>query len=78
MRAVKRLADIDVAEPRDHTLVGERGLERGLLAAARPRQHRGVEFVAERLGPERAQERLLVELFARDDLHGAEAARIVE
>ncbi len=42
------------------------------------RQHGGVEGVAERLGPERAQQRLLLERSARHQLHGAEAARIIE
>ena len=38
----------------------------------------GVEFIAQRLRPERAQQRLLLELGARHQLHRAEAARIVE
>ena len=62
---MQRLADIDVAEPGHDSLIGERGLERGLLALACARQHRRVERVAERLGPERTQQRLLVELGAR-------------
>ena len=77
-RPVQRLADINVAETGDDLLIQERGLERRLLALAGARQHRSVEFVAERLGPKRAQQRLPVELGARDELHHAEAARIVE
>ena len=77
-RAIQRLADIDVAKPSDHALVAERGLERGLLAGAGLRQHGGVEFIAKRLGPERRQLRLLLELGARHQLHRAETARIVE
>ena len=77
-RAEQRLADIDIAEAGDDALVAERGLQRGLLAGAGSRQHGGVEFIAERLRPERAQQRLLVELGARHQLHRAEAARIVE
>ena len=34
-RAVERLADIDVAEPRDHALVEQRRLQAGVLAPAR-------------------------------------------
>src|SRR5262245_31154991 len=76
--AVKRLADIDIPEPGDDPLVRQRRLERGLLAFARARKHRRVEFVAQRLGTERAQQRLAVEFGARNELHHAEAARIVE
>src|SRR5262249_53025805 len=47
-RAVERLADVNVAEPGHDLLVRQRGLERGLLALVRAREHRGVEFVAER------------------------------
>src|SRR5262245_58190206 len=65
-RAVERLADVNVAEPGHHLLVRQRRLERGLLALARTREHRGVEFVAERLGAERAQQRLVLELGAGD------------
>ena len=77
-RAVQRLADVDVAEPRHDLLVRQRGLERRLLALARARQHGGIEFVAERLGAERAQQRLAVEFGARNELHHAEAAGVVE
>ena len=77
-RAPQRLADVDVAEPRHHPLIGERRLEARLLGPTGVRQHGGVEGVAERLGPERAQQRLLLELGARHQLHRAEAARIVE
>ena len=37
MRAMQRLAHIDVAEPRDDLLVRQRGLQARLLAARRPR-----------------------------------------
>ena len=78
MRAKQRLADIDVAEARDHALVEQRRLQAGLLVGAGARQHGGIELIAERLGAEPLQQRLLVERVARDDLHVAEAARIVE
>jgi hypothetical protein len=42
------------------------------------RQRRGIEGVAERLGAEPAEQRFGIELWARDDLHRAKAARIVE
>src|SRR5262249_6449602 len=77
-RAVERLADVNVAEPGHHLLVRQRGLERGLLALARAREYGGIEFVAERLGAERAQQRLALELGAGDELHHAEATRVVE
>src|SRR6266550_521829 len=76
--AVERLADIDITEPGHDPLVRQRRLERGLLAFARARKRRRVEFVAQRLGAERAQQRLAVEFGARNKLHHAEAARIVE
>src|SRR5262245_42319367 len=77
-RAVERLADVDIAESGDDLLVRQRGLERGLLALARARQHAGVEFVSERLGTERTQQWLLVERGAGNELHHAETARVVE
>ena len=79
MRAVQRLADIDVAEPGNDALIRQRGLQRGLLAVAGLRQHRGVERIAERLRPERTHHRFAASsVVARDQLHEAEAARIVE
>src|SRR5258708_5272104 len=78
MRTKQRLADIDVAEPRDHALIEQRRLQAGLLVGAGARQHRRVEFVAERFGTEAAQERLPLQRMARNDLHVAEAARVVE
>src|SRR6516164_2191239 len=54
-RPPQGLADIDVAEPRDDSLIGERGLEACLLAAAGLRQCGGIEAVAERLWAERPQ-----------------------
>ena len=56
----------------------QRRLEAGLLASAGARQHGGIECVAERLGAKPFQQRLVVELGARHELHRAEAARIVE
>ena len=78
MRAVQRLAHIDVAEARHDLLVRQRRLQRRLLARAGPRQHRAVERIAERLGAERLDHRVLVQVGARDQPHVAETARIVE
>ena len=78
MRTEQRLADIDVAEACDHALIEQRCFQAGLLVGAGSRQHRGVEFIAERLGTEALQKRFLFQLAARDDLHIAKAARIVE
>ena len=78
MRAVQRLAHIDVAEARHHALVRQRRLERGLLASASLRQHRAVERITERLGAEQLDHRVAGKLVAHDQLHVAEAARIVE
>jgi hypothetical protein len=75
---VQRLADIDVAKTRDHALVEQRRLQVGLLAGAGTGQQRGVELIAQRLGAESFQERLLLDLRPPHDLHVAEATRIVE
>ena len=48
------------------------------LASAGFRQHRAVERIAERLGPEQLDHRIARQRVARDQLHVAEAARIVE
>ena len=61
-RAVQRLADVNIAEAGDDPLIQQRRLEAGLLALAGARQHRGIEGVAERLGTEPFQQRLVVEL----------------
>ena len=78
MRAKQRLADIDVAEARDHPLIEQRRLQAGLLVGAGSRQHLRVEFIAERLGAEALQQRLILERVPRDDLHVTEPPGIVE
>src|SRR5437763_16616440 len=78
MRAVQRLADIDVAEPRNHALVQQRRLQAGLLAGAGSRQHPRIEFVAERFGAETSEQRPIIESLAGKDLHVAKAARSTE
>src|ERR1700691_4169466 len=75
---MQRLADIDVAEPGDDSLIEQRGFEAGLFSAAGLSEHRGVERVAERFGAQSRHQRLGIELGARDELHRAETARVVE
>src|SRR3569623_2105529 len=78
MRAKQRLADIDVAKPSDDALVEQRRLQRSLFPRAGLRQHGGIKRIAERFRAERLEKRFIVEIGACDDLHVAEAARIVE
>ena len=54
---MERLAHVDVAEPGDDALIGERGLECRLLTFERPREGRRVEATIERLWAERLQRR---------------------
>jgi len=61
-----------------HALIGERGLDRRRLALAGARQDRGLELIAQRLRPERPQQRLLVQFRTPHDLHRTKAPRIVE
>src|ERR1700733_6351061 len=75
---MQRLADIDVAEPGDDSLIEQRGFEAGLLSLAGLSEHRGVERVAERFGAQSRQRRFFVELGTRDELHRAKTARGVE
>ena len=78
MRTIERLADIDVAKSRHHALVEQRCLQTGFLVVTGARQHRGVEFIAERLRAQALQQRLILHLMAGNDLHVTETARIVE
>src|SRR5579875_755435 len=56
VRPIEAFARVDIAEPGDDGLIKQRRLDRGRLAGKRARQHRAIEVVAERLGPEAAQE----------------------
>ena len=56
---------LDIMEP----LIEQRGFEAGLLSLAGLSEHRGVERVAEWFGAQSRQQRLFVELGARDELH---------
>src|ERR1700731_3332896 len=78
MRAMQRLTDVDVAEAGDDALIEQRCLQRRLLAGASGCERCRVELIAERFRTEPAQQRLAVERVTRNDLHEAEAPRVVE
>jgi hypothetical protein len=71
---MERLADVDIAEPGYHFLIGERGLERGLLSLACARQQwpRRTSFPSGS-GPSARNNGFLLELGARNLLHHAES-----
>src|SRR5580692_9355763 len=69
---------LEHAESGHDPLIQQRRLEARFLSLARRRQHCGVEGVAERLGAEPGQQRLVIELCALDELHRTEAAWVVE
>jgi len=78
MRAIQRLADIDIAEPRDHALIKAAppsGWSSCWRRSAPTSLHR---IHCRRARAETFQQRLIVECPAGDDLHVTEAARIVE
>ncbi len=74
---MQRLADIDVAKPRNRLLIAERGLERRGSTFERLGERRGVHLVAQGLEPEVFQQRMGLALLWREQHHVAEAARIV-
>ena len=64
--AIQRLADIDIAEPRDQSLVEQRGLDRGGLALeARGKPFRR-EGRAQRLDAEALEQSVLLEPLGRE------------
>lgn len=73
---MERLADIDVAEARDHALIEQRCLDRGTAPVQPRRQNLRREFVAERFGAKRREMRIGVEIGFGDQIHEAEAAVI--
>src|SRR5688572_3880712 len=75
---MERLAYIDVPEPGHDTLIGERRFQRCLLTLERVRESRRVEAAIERLRTKRRQRASDREATCFDDVHLAEAARIVE
>ena len=74
---LQRLARIDVAEAGDDALVEERDLQRRTLAGAGASERRAVEIVASGSVPS-TERRVGVEPGRGDQIHHAEAARIVE
>ena len=65
--------------PGDDSLIEQRGLERGLLPLARPRQGNAVERCRQWFRPHRSSmPDVRRQLSRRDDVHEAEPARIVE
>ena len=76
--AVQRFDDVDVAEPSDDALIQQRRFDRRLLVRERAFQIRLMKLIAERLRPHRLEEGMRVEFALRDQIHVAEAARIVE
>ena len=77
-RAVQRLADVDVAEPRYDRLVEQRRLQGHLPAGHHTRERGGVEQAVERLEAEVAQVPARFSLRGRYEAHEAEAPGIVE
>jgi len=75
---MERLAHIDVPEPGYDTLIGKRRFQRRLLALERVRESRRVEAAIERLRTKRRQRAIDRETTCFNDVHLAEAARIVE
>src|SRR5690606_11434898 len=70
--------DVDVAEPGDDALVEKRGLQ-GRAPSGEPLlQHGARELVAERLRAELLEELVIEEPVVGDEVHRAEAARVVE
>jgi len=60
-RAEQGFADIDIAKSCHNTLIAERRLQRRLLAGARFRQHRRIEFITKRFRTKPFQQRLMLE-----------------
>src|SRR5262245_5910673 len=67
--AKQGFADIDIAEASHDALITKRRLQRRLFACAGFRQLGRIEFIAQRLRPESAQQRLLRKLGTRHGLH---------
>ncbi len=70
--------DIDIAQPRDDSLIEQGGFDRGVPALERRDQMRFVEIVAQRLGPENHQQLVFVRGRGRHQVHRPEPARVVE
>src|ERR1700730_10045639 len=75
--AMQGLADINIAKAGNQGLIEERSFERHCLPRKKPGQSRAVERVAERFYSNVVEEWMRGEFRTRDQLHEAEAARIV-
>src|SRR3984893_10356706 len=74
---MQRLADVNIAKTGNQGLIEERGFERRCLPRKKPGQSRAVEFVAQRFYSDVVEKRMRGEVRTRDQLHEAEAGRIV-
>ena len=77
-RAEKHLADVDVAKPGDQPLIQKRRLDRCTTTRKSGGQIVLVEGVAQGFWPDVAQEPVIFRVCGRHQVHGAEAAGIVE
>lgn len=75
--AMQRLADIDVTEASDETLVEQGRFQRCLLARKQRGKQCAVQFIAERLDPEPFHVAALRQGRTRHEIHEAEPARII-
>ena len=76
MRAVKRFANVNIAQPGDEPLIEKERLDGGAAAGKVTAQAGRVEV--HRLRAEVRDRICLVKRFGRDQVHGAEPARVVE
>ena len=76
-RPMQRLADIDIAEPRDQPLIEKQRLHRRLPPPKGLREKRRVERLLQRFDAEPLEELVAVELARGDEQHEAETARVV-
>src|SRR6185312_14150379 len=74
-RAIKRLADVDIAEARHHALIEQQELDRLLAPGERGFQVARGELRPERFGAHRGKRRPLVQRLGRDQVDEAEPAR---
>ena len=73
----QRLAGIDIADPRDQPLVEEGGFQRRRLAREQLRDCLPVEPVAGRFDAEAGKARIVGKMIGRDQVHEAEASRVI-
>ena len=76
MRAMKRLANIDIAKPRDDPLVEQQGLDGG--ASAPKLLVQAVHIELRRLRPHLSDGAPSLHFSGRDEVDGSEAPRVVE